>query len=159
MTEYNVTNILGTQPLKNMIMGKVDTSNLMMITWAMDISFQSPKLKWSSWTHTTPYILTHHGPVPHICVAILSAYFRSAPDMWRWFQCSFPQCLIHGAWQTARSSPVPQIVVARPHLLSHQRPIYVARHRPLSLHVLCGKYQMLSPIYWLFFPITVFHKV
>ena len=84
--------------------------------------------------------LTHHGPVPHICVAIFSAYFRSAPDMWRWFQCSFPQCPIHGAWQTARSSPVPQIVVARPHLLSHQRPIYVARHGPLSLHVLCGKY-------------------
>ena len=84
--------------------------------------------------------LTHHGPVPHICVAIFSAYFRSAPDMWRWFQCSFPQCPIHGAWQTARSSPVPQIVVARPHLLSHQRPIYVARHGPLSLHVLYGKY-------------------
>ena len=87
-----------------------------------------------------PCWLTHHGPVPHICVAIFSAYFRSAPDMWRWFQCSFPQCPIHGAWQTARSSPVPQIVVARPHLLSHQRPIYVARHGPLSLHVLCGKY-------------------
>ena len=84
--------------------------------------------------------LTHHGPVPHICVAIFSAYFRSAPDMWRWFQCSFPQCPIHGARQTARSSPVPQIVVARPHLLSHQRPIYVARHGPLSLHVLCVKY-------------------
>ena len=84
--------------------------------------------------------LTHHGPVPHICVTIFSAYFRTAPDMWRWFQCSFPQCPIHGAWQTARSSPVPQIVVARPHLLSHQRPIYVARHGPLSLHVLCVKY-------------------
>ena len=103
--------------------------------------------------------LTHHGPVPHICVAIFSANFPSAPDMGRWFQCSFPQCPIHGAWQTARSSPVPQIVVARPHLLSHQRPIYEARHGPLSLHVSCGKYQMLSPIYWLFFPITVFHKV
>ena len=84
--------------------------------------------------------LTHHGPVPHICVAIFSAYFPSAPDMGRWFQCSFPQCPIHGAWQTARSSPVPQIVVARPHLLSHQRPIYVARHGPPSLHVSCGKY-------------------
>ena len=74
--------------------------------------------------------LTHHGPVPHICVAIFSAYFPSARDMGRWLQCSFPQCPIHGAWQTARSSPVPQIVVARPHLLSHQRPIYVARHGP-----------------------------
>ena len=103
--------------------------------------------------------LTHHGPVPHICVAIFSAYFTSAPDMWRWFQCSFPQCPMYGASQTARSSPVPQIVVARLHLLSHQRPIYVARHGPLSLHVLYGKYQMLSPKYWMFFPITVFHKL
>ena len=92
------------------------------------------------WLIASQLSLTHHGPVPHICVAIFSAYFRSAPDMWRWFQCSFPQCPIHGAWQTARSSPVPQIVVARPHLLSHQRPIYVARHGPQSLHVLCGKY-------------------
>ena len=39
-------------------MGKVDTSDLMMIiTWAIDIPFQSPKLKWVSWTHTTPYIV------------------------------------------------------------------------------------------------------
>ena len=38
--------------------GKVDTSDLMMIiTWAINISFQSPELKWVSWTHTTPYIL------------------------------------------------------------------------------------------------------
>ena len=44
---------------KSMItMGKVDTSDLMMIiTWAINISFQSPELKWVSWTHTTPYIL------------------------------------------------------------------------------------------------------
>ena len=44
---------------ENMITtGKVDTSNLMMIiTWAMDISFQSPKLKWAGWTYTTPYIV------------------------------------------------------------------------------------------------------
>ena len=57
MTEHDVTNISGTQPRKNMItMGKVDTSDLMMIiTWAMDMSFQSPKLKWASWTHTTPW--------------------------------------------------------------------------------------------------------
>ena len=39
-------------------MGKFDTSDLMMIiTCAMDISSQSPKLKWASWTHTTPYML------------------------------------------------------------------------------------------------------
>ena len=31
VTEYDVTNISGTQPRKNMIMGKVDTSDLMMI--------------------------------------------------------------------------------------------------------------------------------
>ena len=42
---------------ENMIMGKVDTSDLMMIiSSAMDISSQSPKLKWASWTHTTQYI-------------------------------------------------------------------------------------------------------
>ena len=130
------------------------------------ITQQSPNCVHNHWDYDVCYILcmkhhtlTHHGPVPHICVSIFSPYCPSAPDMWRWFQCSFPQCPIHGALQTACSSPVPQIVVARPHLLSHQRPIYVARHGPLSLHVLCGKYQMLSPIYWLFFPITVFHKV
>ena len=32
VTEYDATNISGTQPLKNMIiMGKIDTSDLMMI--------------------------------------------------------------------------------------------------------------------------------
>ena len=40
-------------------MGMVDTSDLiMMITWAIDISFQTPKQKWACWTHTTPYIVT-----------------------------------------------------------------------------------------------------
>ena len=39
-------------------MGKVDTSNLMMIiTCATGISFQSSILKCASWTHTTPYIV------------------------------------------------------------------------------------------------------
>ena len=39
-------------------MGKVDTSDLMIIiTWAINIFFQSPELKWVSWTHTTPYSL------------------------------------------------------------------------------------------------------
>ena len=59
LTVSNVTNISDTRPRKNMItMGKVDTSDLMMIiTWAINISFQSPELKWVSWTHTTPYIL------------------------------------------------------------------------------------------------------
>ena len=44
---------------KNMItMGKVDNSDLMMIiTWAVNLSFQSPELNWVSWTHPTPYIL------------------------------------------------------------------------------------------------------
>ena len=45
VTEYYVTNISDTQPRKNMItMRQVDTSDLMMIiTWAIDISFQSPR--------------------------------------------------------------------------------------------------------------------
>ena len=45
---------------KNMrTMGKVDTSDLMVIlTWAIDIYFQSQRLKWASWTYTTPYIVT-----------------------------------------------------------------------------------------------------
>ena len=43
---------------ENMKMGKVDTSDLIMIiTWAIDISYQSHKLKWASWTHTIPYIV------------------------------------------------------------------------------------------------------
>ena len=43
---------------ENVIMGKADSSDLMMIIKsAMDISSQSPILKWASWTHTTPYIL------------------------------------------------------------------------------------------------------
>ena len=60
VTEHDVTTISDTRPRKNMItMGKVDTSDLMMIIiiWAIDISFQSLELKWVSWTHTTPYIL------------------------------------------------------------------------------------------------------
>ena len=59
MTEYDVTNIASTQPRKNMItMGKMDISDLMMIiAWAIDVSFQSRLLKWASWTHTTPYIV------------------------------------------------------------------------------------------------------
>ena len=46
-------------------------------------------------------------------------------------------------------------VLAEPYIVEA---IYVALHGPLSLHVLCGKYQMLSPKYWLFFPITIFNK-
>ena len=47
VTEYDETNISDTQPRINIVtMGTVDTSELMMIkTWAIDISFQSPKLK------------------------------------------------------------------------------------------------------------------
>ena len=41
VTEYDVTYISGTQPRKNMMtIGKIDTSDLMMIiTWAMDMIF------------------------------------------------------------------------------------------------------------------------
>ena len=88
--------------------------------------------------------------------------------MRRDFQCLFPQrpkyvspisvliSPVPHIWGVTNGSllpifflPVPQIVVARPHLLSPQRPIYVARHGPMSLHILRGKYQMLSPKYWL----------
>ena len=49
VTEYDVKNISDTQPRKNITMGKVDTFDLMMIiTWAIDISFHSPILKWAS---------------------------------------------------------------------------------------------------------------
>ena len=58
VTECDVTNISGTQPRKNITMGKVDSSDLMMIiTLAINLSFQSPKLKRASLTHTTPYIV------------------------------------------------------------------------------------------------------
>ena len=58
MTEYDSTTISDTQPRKNMTtMGKVDTSDLMMIIrWVMDIFFQSPKLEWASSTHATLYM-------------------------------------------------------------------------------------------------------
>ena len=77
-------------------------------------------------THLNTFYSTHHGPAPHICVAIFNAYLPSVPYRRRWFQCLFPQRLVYGALQTARSSPVPQIVVARLHLLFPQRRIYVA---------------------------------
>ena len=59
VTEYDVTNTSDTRPRKHMMtMGKVDTSDLMMIiTWAINISIQSPELKWVSRTHTTKYVL------------------------------------------------------------------------------------------------------
>ena len=39
-------------------MGKIDTFDLIMIIiWAIGISFQSPELKRASWTHTTPCIV------------------------------------------------------------------------------------------------------
>ena len=58
VTEYDVKHLRHTT-MENMIaMVKVDTSDLtMIITWAIDISFQSPKLKWASWIHTTPCIV------------------------------------------------------------------------------------------------------
>ena len=47
------------QPWENMkTMGKVDTSDLMMIIiWVITISFRTPKIAWDSWTHPTPYIV------------------------------------------------------------------------------------------------------
>ena len=49
-------------------MGKVDISDLiMLIKCAIDISFQSPKLKWASGTHTTPDILDVLLASKHYC--------------------------------------------------------------------------------------------
>ena len=73
--------------------------------------------------------------------------------MRRDFRCLFPQRPRYVALISVLISPVPDIwgvtngsllaspqnIVACPHL-SPQRPIYVARHGPLFLHVLCGKY-------------------
>ena len=55
MTEFDNTAISDTQPRKNIkTMGKVDTSELMMIIrWVMNIFFQSPKREWASSTHAT----------------------------------------------------------------------------------------------------------
>ena len=60
MTEYDVTNIPGTQSRKNMkTMGQVDTSYLMMIiTWSIGISFQSPYLN-GPVEHIQPHILCY----------------------------------------------------------------------------------------------------
>ena len=59
--EYDVTNISGTQPRKNMItMGKVDTSDLMMITWAIDISFQSPRTEMGQLNTYNPIYCTEN---------------------------------------------------------------------------------------------------
>ena len=73
---------------------------------------------------------------------LVNSSWPSATYMRRNFLCSSPQCHIYGTLQTARSYPVPEIVVARPHLLSLQHPIYVACHGPLSSHELCGKIKM-----------------
>ena len=56
VTEYDATNISGTQPRKTWShLGKVDASDLMMIIiLAIDVSFQSPKLKWASRTQYNP---------------------------------------------------------------------------------------------------------
>ena len=59
ISSYLILSIAGTLSRNTIItMGKIDTSDLMMIMkWAIDISFQSAKLTWASWTHTTPYIV------------------------------------------------------------------------------------------------------
>ena len=72
---------LTTQPRKNMeTMGKVDTSDLMMIiTWAIDIkSFQSPILKWASWTYTT---LIHWWKIYTIRLHIITFFLWSLDHM------------------------------------------------------------------------------
>ena len=69
-------------------MGKVDNSDLMMIiTWAMDISFQSPKLKWASWTHTTPYIIMTMKGNREDWQHVRHTSTRLAPQAITYFQC------------------------------------------------------------------------
>ena len=96
-------------------------------------------IQWSL-SHLNWLKCQHMISIQGICNNLIriNSPWPSATYMRRDFKCLFPQCPIYGALQTARSSPVPQIVVARPHLSSPQRPIYVAPHGPVSLHVLCG---------------------
>ena len=67
-TAYDGTTPSGTQPLRNMTtMGKIDTSNLMMIIrWDITyISYWLSKLKLASLTHTPPPPPPHPHPTPH----------------------------------------------------------------------------------------------
>ena len=86
---------------------------------------------------TTP--LTHHGPVPYICIAIFYTHLPNAPYMRHWFQCLFPQCHTYALLQTARCSQVLEVVFTNQHLLFPQRCIYVSCHEPISLHIFYGK--------------------
>ena len=55
MTVYNSSITSGTQRLTNMsTMGKVDTSDLVMMIRFLNISPRSPYLEWASLTHSTP---------------------------------------------------------------------------------------------------------
>ena len=62
VTDYDVKNISGTQQRKNMItLGKVDTSDwMMMIIWAIQISFQPPIL-WYAWARKMKLRKSHYG--------------------------------------------------------------------------------------------------
>ena len=67
--------------------GKVST------IFAMPMSRDGTKSKYVYMFST----LNHHGPAPHICIAIFNACLPSAPNMRRWLQWSSPQCHIYGA--------------------------------------------------------------
>ena len=88
--------------------GKVST------IFAMPMSRDGMKSKYVYMFST----LNHHGPAPHICIAIFNACLPSAPNMRRWFQWSSPQCHIYGALQTVR----PQC--SRQHFSFSQQPVY-----------------------------------
>ena len=82
VTEYDLTNISGTQPRKNMItMGKGDTSDLMMIiTWAIDVSFQSPR--------TAMGQLNTYNPIKHTNTALFPS-IRAISTMVREIQLTY----------------------------------------------------------------------
>ena len=62
---YGGTTTSGTQSWKNMTtMAKVDTSDLMITRWVMNIYSRSPKLEWDSIAHITPHIVKKIRKVP-----------------------------------------------------------------------------------------------
>ena len=102
--------------------------------------------------------------------ALFNSSWPSATYMRHDFQCLFPQCPRYVALVSMLISLVPHIwgvtngsVLASPPNSRRSPASLISpapqRHGPLSLHVLCGKYWMLSPKYCLFFPIVVFHKL
>ena len=78
--------------------------------------------------------LTHHGPVPHISVAIFSAYFPSAPDMRADFSAHSPvphiwgvtNCSILASPPNSRRSPA-SLISPVPHICGASRTSILTR--------------------------------